>query len=335
MNANDFFFYNRNANILLSAFLKQNERRFNRIYGRRHEIEVPKVNTSDKKAIKTQLIELMSKPDWQSIESRLQSVIITDSNNAVSVSSNSAIQRQDNFTFPIEVWEEILSNISAQIEILADPIDLDDIFEDEDIMSYNPKFSPKSGIRFYGLEVEFNSSDELDEIRENLTSNKLGKVVTDSSCGYEMVSPPWEYDDMLSYIENLPLNKVEVDDRCGIHIHVSRDIFTPLMLGRLLVFVNSFENLKYIEKKVGRGCNRYCAVSYKGDDPTKVKLDSTTRYEAINLTNLSSDKFTIEFRMFASTTDKETIKNYLAWLDTMITLSQTSDLSIDLIESAI
>ena len=37
--------------------------------------------------------------------------------------------------------------------------------------------------------------------------------------------------------------------------------------------------------------------------------------------------------MFASTKDKDTIKSYVKWLDTIITLSMTNDLCIDLIES--
>lgn len=222
-----------------------------------------------------------------------------------------------------------------------------------DITSYNPKFKSKAGIRFYGLEAEYVTTskcrkEELepeqdiyeihsgmsnDDIKSYLNDNKLGKVIRDSSCGYEMVSTPWEYQDMLTYIDLLPLEEVIVNDSCGIHIHVSRDIFTPLMLGRLLVFMNDSNNVDYIISKVGRSANDYCQIKDKGNDPNNVELYSNDRYEAINITNLSDDKYTIEFRMFASTTCKDTIKSYIKWLDTMITLSSIDDLSIDLIES--
>lgn len=209
-----------------------------------------------------------------------------------------------------------------------------------DITSYNPKFKSKAGIRFYGLEVEYVITRKFEgpgmsneDIKYYLKDNKLGKVVTDASCGYEIVSTPWEYKDLLTYIDLLPLQEVIVDSSCGVHIHVSRDIFTPLMLGRLLVFINDPDNSNYIISKVGRQANRYCQIDSKGNDPNNVELYSYDRYEAINLTNLSDDKYTIEFRMFASTTDKDTIKSYVKWLDTMITLSMTNDLSIDLIES--
>lgn len=210
----------------------------------------------------------------------------------------------------------------------------------ENITSYNPKFKSKADIRFYGLEVEYvttrkfqSSGMSNEDIKSYLKDNKLGKVVIDSSCGYEIVSTPWEYEDMLTYIDLLPLQELIVDSTCGIHIHVSRDIFTPLMLGRLLVFMNDSNNTDYIVSKVGRFANSYCQIKNKGNDPNKIELYSDDRYEAINITNLSEDKYTIEFRMFASTTDRNTIKSYLKWLDTMITLSMTSDLSIDLIES--
>lgn len=172
-----------------------------------------------------------------------------------------------------------------------------------------------------------------EDIKYYLKDNKLGKVVTDSSCGFEIVSTPWEYEDLITYIDLLPLQEVIVDSNCGVHIHVSRDIFTPLMLGRLLVFINDPDNNDYIISKVGRQANRYCQIDSKGKDPNNVELYSYDRYEAINLTNLSDDKYTIEFRMFASTTDKDTIKSYVKWLDTMITLSMINDLSIDQIES--
>ena len=338
MNVNDFFFYNNNASLILNAFTNQISRRYRQRYGRYSEgVNIPTVNLVATDKIKAQLIELMSKPEWQSVSERLYNLSLTESNDSVSVGANSAVLRQDNFTFPIEIWDEVLSNISTQIEIAENSVDLFSVFDDDDdsdVTLFNPKFSPKSGIRFYGLEVEFNSATtSLEEVKTRLTG--LGKIITDGSCGYEMVSPPWEFDDMIDYINSLPLDEVMVDERCGVHIHVSRDIFTPLMLGRLLVFINDPDNLEYITRKVGRSSNRYCAIANKGKDPTKVKLDSPTRYEAINLTNYNEDKYTIEFRMFASTTDKQTVKNYLTWLDTMITLSQTSDLSIDLIESAI
>ncbi len=229
-----------------------------------------------------------------------------------------------------------------------------------DYKSYNPKFKSRAGIRFYGLEIEFNTTVSeykqsfvgdsdgnisssgwssinqglyLDDIKVFMKSNKLGQVVRDSSCGYEIVSTPWEYEDLLTYIELLPLEDIITDSNCGIHIHVSRDIFTPLMLGRLLVFMNDTNNTEYIVSKVGRSANSYCQIKDKGNDPSNISLYSNDRYEAINITNFSEDKYTIEFRMFASTNCKDTIKSYVNWLDTIITLSEISDLSIDLIES--
>lgn len=236
------------------------------------------------------------------------------------------------------LFDSILNNIVNRINERSSYINSGYLLSNVDITSYNPKFKSKAGIRFYGLEVEYVKTIDTkqtsnDDIRTYLEDNRLGKVVRDGSCGYEIVSAPWEYEDLLVYVDLLPLQELIVDDRCGIHVHVSRDIFTPLMLGRLLVFMNDSQNTSYITSKVGRTANRYCQIKDKGNDPNKIELYSDDRYEAINITNLSEDKYTIEFRMFASTTDRNTIKSYLKWLDTMITLSMTSDLSIDLIEA--
>jgi hypothetical protein len=290
----------------------------------------------------------------------------------INVFLNANANRQVDWNTLIEGIEEILSFypvlrgyrptdlflVNSIRNIIGDRYDLlpQDIYDDlldyiityqesnngsyKDITSYNPKFKSKAGIRFYGLEVEYVTTRKFqgpgmsnEDIKYYLKDNKLGKVVTDSSCGFEIVSTPWEYEDLITYIDLLPLQEVIVDSNCGVHIHVSRDIFTPLMLGRLLVFINDPDNNDYIISKVGRQANRYCQIDSKGKDPNNVELYSYDRYEAINLTNLSDDKYTIEFRMFASTTDKDTIKSYVKWLDTMITLSMINDLSIDQIES--
>ena len=238
---------------------------------------------------------------------------------------------------PQDIYDELLNYIITYQESNSYSNYISNSYGYEDITSYNPKFKSKAGIRFYGLEVEYvttcNPGMSNEDIRSYLKDNKLGKVVTDSSCGFEIVSTPWEYEDLITYIDLLPLLLVMVNSSCGVHIHVSRDIFTPLMLGRLLVFINDPDNNDYIISKVGRSANSYCQIKNKGNDPNNVELYSYDRYEAINLTNLSDDKYTIEFRMFASTKDKDTIKSYVKWLDTMITLSMTNDLSIDLIES--
>ena len=238
---------------------------------------------------------------------------------------------------PQDIYDELLNYIITYQESNSYSNYISNSYGYEDITSYNPKFKSKAGIRFYGLEVEYvttcNPGMSNEDIRSYLKDNKLGKVVTDSSCGFEIVSTPWEYEDLITYIDLLPLQEVIVNSSCGVHIHVSRDIFTPLMLGRLLVFINDPDNNDYIISKVGRSANSYCQIKNKGNDPNNVELYSYDRYEAINLTNLSDDKYTIEFRMFASTKNKDTIKSYVKWLDTMITLSMTNDLSIDLIES--
>jgi hypothetical protein len=106
----------------------------------------------------------------------------------------------------------------------------------------------------------------------------------------------------------------------GLHIHYSRNGLGPLTLGKLLKFVNSPRNRRFIERIAGRSDNHYAVISEKRiTDGIPAKCDKckriepsttngsycrrcdnplstryTERYSAINLQN----RHTIEFRLF-------------------------------------
>lgn len=87
----------------------------------------------------------------------------------------------------------------------------------------------------------------------------------------------------------------------GMHVHLSRDWFTPLSIGKLLVFINSEANRKHIVKIAGRRSADYAALTKKKF--TDGRCDSPSRYEAVNLCN----NMTIELRIFKGTLNADHI----------------------------
>ncbi|HEY9704073.1 MAG TPA: hypothetical protein V6C58_16605, partial [Allocoleopsis sp.] len=131
-NIENFFFYNGDAHLILDAFIKQNERRARQQYGNRRasRMDIPEISIFDTDTIKDQLIDLMSKLGWQQIEIRLQN-LSSDRNNIVSIAANRAVLRQNNFVFPVEIWDEVLASVLSEIELVENPIDLFSAFDDD------------------------------------------------------------------------------------------------------------------------------------------------------------------------------------------------------------
>jgi len=46
----------------------------------------------------------------------------------------------------------------------------------------------------------------------------------------------------------------------GMHVHVSSKLFTPVLMGKLLVFINSKINTSFIEFIAGRKLNKFCSI---------------------------------------------------------------------------
>lgn len=103
------------------------------------------------------------------------------------------------------------------------------------------------------------------------------------------------------FFEETPSNVV-AKDTCGMHVHISKEPLSSLQIGKILVFLHSSKNRKFIETIAGRASCHYSDFSserrlnhalnkYKG---------SFTHYSAVNLLNPN----TIEIRIFKSTVDK-------------------------------
>jgi hypothetical protein len=104
--------------------------------------------------------------------------------------------------------------------------------------------------------------------------------------GVEMVSQPLTPCWLKKEIKKLEKKDIwQVNDTCGIHIHVNRKWLSEKKAKKISSFLSSLSNDDWI-LFFGRKSNRYC---------TKV-WDRDSRYSAINVSNTH----TIEFRMFSS-----------------------------------
>lgn len=93
------------------------------------------------------------------------------------------------------------------------------------------------------------------------------------------------------------------DPTCGVHVHVSRAPLGRMQIAKAVVFTNSPENRAFIQRVSGRKNNDYCKVECKGLADVRHYEKANDRYAAVNITN----EHTVEFRMFAGTTDPRSI----------------------------
>ena len=153
-----------------------------------------------------------------------------------------------------------------------------------------------------GIEAEFSTFTQ-EGINLAIDNKSIFKL--DSSCGIEKVSVPLPPAEMLDYINSLNIVHLGVNDKCGVHVHLSRKYLTQYQIGFLVMFMHHPSNLPYVTKVAGRAPNKYCQIK-----PNKLDTVSDDRYEMVNLTS----EVTIEVRIFAGTNDKDTLRGYVEWL---------------------
>lgn len=186
------------------------------------------------------------------------------------------------------------------------------------------------GPHFYGIELEVVVDEKLE--RRASYAKKILKlfgdfVITkhDGSIvdrngrvnGFEIVTVPaskvihfekWNY-----FFDNLPKGLRSYDTQtCGLHIHCSRKPLSQLTIAKMLLFVNSRENVKFIQTIAGRPANQYCKIQEKKYCDARPRVQD--RYEALNLVN----KGTVEFRIFRGTLKRESLFKSIEFCDALI-----------------
>ena len=211
--------------------------------------------------------------------------------------------------------------------------------------------------RTFGLEVEFinrtNMSKDLlaqyinkkfrklDCIGEgyNHTTRNHWKIVTDASCGLELVSPILSGKkgmenakaiiDCLASIEGVTVNR-----DCGIHVHVGADdITTQGMKNVVMFYAKNQHMIGSVLAPSRRGGSRWCETitSNHGDmNQVERKLNDCNtvgdvvstfgrygRYQTVNMTAYNRQR-TLEFRQHGGSIDSEKILNWAHFLLTTV-----------------
>ena len=139
------------------------------------------------------------------------------------------------------------------------------------------------------------------------------------AAGFEVVSKPALWKDQLKewgpWFDKLS-DYMTAKSNCGMHIHMNRRSLSFLQLAKLVEFINREENIKYLIHVAGRQPNHYCVLQ-KDNNISAVgrHLNNNveifgSRHVGLNLTN----KNTIEFRMFAATTDLDVFQKNIEFV---------------------
>jgi hypothetical protein len=220
--------------------------------------------------------------------------------------------------------------------------------------------------RTFGLEIEFiNRSSmskdvlaqyinkkfrKLDCISEgyNHTTQNHWKIVTDASCGLELVSPILSGKkgmenakciiDCLASIEGVTVNR-----ECGIHVHVgASDLTTQGMKNVVMFYAKNQHIIGSVLAPSRRSNNRWCnTLTERYGDTTQLESRLTTaetvnevvtafngtRYQTVNLQAYSRQR-TVEFRQHGGSLDSEKILNWAHWLITTVEMCNTENVVV-------
>lgn len=210
-------------------------------------------------------------------------------------------------------------------------------------LAHDKSFTPSSGGDFtMGIELEVEASGKrnsaLTDCNEHFNKGMLYAMfkrdgsLSDSD-GFEIVTAARRLNDHLTKFKEWEPEDLESWDTgcCGMHVHIDSRAFTPLSLGKFLMFYNQDSNMGFIRGIAGRhpdsdsGAASYAKkIGAAGTvSPSKVKRagENNSRYTMVNVTNLTQyeqDRLgvninrdskgsysTIEVRIFRGTLRKE------------------------------
>lgn len=195
---------------------------------------------------------------------------------------------------------------------------------------------------FFGVELEYEVSTTEEEMQGGSSSRwaakeRAGKILNpkisefaflkhDGSLnnGFEIVTLPMsieehfeKWDRFFSFVEKTKC-PISVSNKCGMHVHVSRDVLSHLQIGKIIAMIYSSKNKEFLELIAGRPLNnsytKILPITIKDTARQMSRLSHDDRYCAFNLVNSQS----VEFRIFAGTMEKERVFANLEFCDAMI-----------------
>jgi len=199
----------------------------------------------------------------------------------------------------------------------------DDDGEPHDLMGYSTNVlrhieadksiqSSKFGNFTMGVELEMcagsrsSVDDAVADVRTRLGEDYIicksdGSLPSD---GFEIVTAPRGLDEHIRRFKAWdvrPTYRAWNAKQCGLHVHVDSRAFTPMTLGKFLMFINADCNADFIRSLAGRHpkmddqARSYCAAEDQDviTDPLKaVKGKGANRYRMVNVTNMDQGELT-------------------------------------------
>jgi len=162
----------------------------------------------------------------------------------------------------------------------------------------------------------------------NHLTQRYWKVITDSSCGWEIVSPILSGEHGLNELKKVceVLTRIgcRVDMNCGLHVHIGADALGVAKVRSVVKrWLFNESNLDSIQPLSRRGrSNTYCKPlsdtirthlidnCFTIEDLANIQ---STRYSKLNLQSYRTHR-TIEFRHHSGSTDSEKITNWVKFL---------------------
>ena len=192
---------------------------------------------------------------------------------------------------------------------------------------------------YFGVEMEvenlgdaYCTNDAIYDIKKHSNNEELFYIKADGSLnnGFEIVTHPCT----LAYHKTrFPWAQIKdtldswscsAESTCGLHIHVSKRIYSELDLIKLALFIFTVGNQHYINLIARRKFNSYSSRKNLEDCKKKDLKYSQSRYEAVNFTN---DK-TVEFRMFKGTIKPEIVIASIEFVDSVTNFVKSSSIAV-------
>lgn len=209
-------------------------------------------------------------------------------------------------------------------------------------INYDTESREDLGRRYYGLEMEFSyvGYDNIYHIAKELYDDKIIYNKSDSSLrsGVEIVTNPLDKKSIVRFLERMDGAFKFISQQCdyksnaGIHIHVNKRSIEPIDRYKLNILLNMTSTL--VEKSMLlylSGRKEDTSIDITGSDYCTVgstqkwnyKSSFLDRHIALNV----KPKDTFEFRIFKTSTDKDTIMSYVDMVDSMVEFCHNNGLN--------
>jgi hypothetical protein len=192
---------------------------------------------------------------------------------------------------------------------------------------------------YFGVEMEvenlgdaYYTNDAIYDIKKHSNNEELFYIKADGSLnnGFEIVTHPctlayhktrFPWDQIKDTLDSWSCS---AESTCGLHIHVSKRIYSELDLIKLALFIFNVGNQHYINLIARRKFNSFSSRKNLEDCKKKDLKYSQSRYEAVNFTN---DK-TVEFRMFKGTIKPEIVIASIEFVDSVTNFVKSSSIAV-------